>query len=48
MVGHKKLKEFCELFVFYEKVEFEKDRVLLTVLDEGFFIWGLSYKKKII
>ena len=35
MIAKSKLKEFCELFIFHERIEFENDKVLLNVLDEG-------------
>ena len=34
-INNKKLKEFCELYVFREREEFQSDIVLLNVLDEG-------------
>jgi hypothetical protein len=34
-INNKKLKEFCELYIFREREEFQSDTVLLNVLDEG-------------
>ena len=35
MTVNEKLREFCELFVFQERISSETDKVLLNVLDEG-------------
>lgn len=44
MTVNEKLREFCELFVFQERISSETDKVLLNVLDEGEIVNIMFYE----